>query len=319
VFVQRIEKIVANLSSSSSTSSPSPFFLFWAPHAPHDPYQVPQSYLDKPIFASITQPERQYYAAMTNLLDDNVGRVIALLKSNGLWNNTLIVFSSDNGGPEGDGYGGNNFPLRGGKSSNWEGGVRVNGLVTGGLVPPSKRGTKAEGLIAVEDWYTTFCALAGVSPEDPLAAAAGLPPPDGLNQWPYLSGVNETSPRQYVIMGSSDSSNAEGNAIVTGVLRSDGYKLLLGKLANNWWTGPVYPNSTTYPTGSHDCGQGCLFNVFTDPSEYSDIAADHPDIVAALTKVAKEQEATAYNPQRGTDDGEACQKAFAVHKGFWGP
>ncbi len=225
----------------------------------------------------------------------------------------------DNGGPEGDGYGGNNWPLRGGKSSNWEGGVRVNAFVTGGAVPPAQRGTRRQGLIGIEDWYTTFCALAGADPSDPSAAAAGLPPPDGLNQWPYLSGANSSSPRRYVLLGSSDGTNAAGNALVTGVVRSDGWKLLLGTLGNNFWTGPVYPNSSTYPTGSHDCGAGCLFNVLEDPNEYSDVAQAHPDIVAALTQVATEAQATAYNPQRGTDDGEACQKAFNVHQGFWGP
>ena len=52
---------------------------------------------------------------MVNLLDDNVGRVVAALKAAGLWNSTLLVASSDNGGPIGDGYGANNWPLRGGK------------------------------------------------------------------------------------------------------------------------------------------------------------------------------------------------------------
>ena len=102
VFVQRVSQIIANHSKAPAA----PLFLFWAPHAPHDPYQVPQSYLDK--FANISVPERQYYAAMTNLLDDNVGRVVEMFKDAGLWENTLMVLSSDNGGPEGSGYGGNN-------------------------------------------------------------------------------------------------------------------------------------------------------------------------------------------------------------------
>lgn len=112
VFVQRIASIIANHTPGE------PLFLFWAPHAPHDPYEAPQSYLDK--FASIDQQERQYVAAMVNLLDDNVGRVVKMLQDAGLWDNTLLVASSDNGGPEGDGFGGNNWPLRGGKSSNWQ-------------------------------------------------------------------------------------------------------------------------------------------------------------------------------------------------------
>jgi len=97
-----------------------------------------QAYLDK--FSHINQQERQYYAAMVNLLDDNVGRVVNMLQDAGLWNDTLLVASSDNGGPVGDGYGGNNWPLKGGKASNWEGGVRANAFVAGGAVPPARRG-----------------------------------------------------------------------------------------------------------------------------------------------------------------------------------
>ena len=186
VFVQRIAAVIANHSAAQ------PLFLFWAPHAPHDPYEVPDSYLQKPVFAAITQPERQYYSAMVNLLDDNVGRVVAMLKAAGLWETSLVVFSSDNGGPEGEGYGGNNWPLRGGKSSNWEGGVRVNAFVTGGFVPAAQRGTKATGLIAMEDWYT--CVGAGLPSESRQRARAKslhctlsspTPPPAALFvRWP---------------------------------------------------------------------------------------------------------------------------------------
>ena len=123
--------------------------------------------------------------------------------------------------------------------------MRVNAFVTGGAVPPARRGTSEAGLVEIADWYATFCDIAGVSTEDPVAAAAGLPRVDGLSMWPLLSGANATSPREFVIMGSSDGTQAEGNAIVQGVLRNDGYKLLLGKLANSFWTGPVYPNSST--------------------------------------------------------------------------
>ena len=181
-------------------------------------------------------------------------------------------------------------------------------------MPPAARGSSQAGLIELSDWYSTFCALAGVSPNDPVAEAAGLFPPDGLNMWPLLSGANSTPPREYVMLGSTDADPQSGNTIVQGVVRADGYKLLLGKVANNWWTGPVYPNASTYPTGNYDCGnKGCLFNVFTDPSEYNDVAAENPDIVKELAKVISEYKV--YNPDRGANDGEACKKAFSVHKG----
>jgi arylsulfatase I/J len=238
VFKARMLGIINN-----HTAADPPLFLFWASHVPHDPYQAPQSYLDK--FASITQPERQFYSAMVNVLDDMVGEVVAALKAKGIWDNLILVAASDNGGPVGSGYGANNWPLRGGKSSNWQGGVRVNAFVTGGFVPPARRGTTEAGLIELSDWYTTFCALAGVDAADPVAEAAGLFPPDGLNMWPLLSGANATPPREFVFLGGSDTNPQSGNTIVQGVIRSDGYKLLLGKVHNNWWQGPVYPNSTT--------------------------------------------------------------------------
>jgi arylsulfatase I/J len=52
--------------------------------------------------------------------------------------------------------GGNNYPLKGGKAGNWEGGIRVNGFVSGGYVPGQMRGTKLGGLVTGWDWYVTF-------------------------------------------------------------------------------------------------------------------------------------------------------------------
>jgi hypothetical protein len=81
-----------------------------------------------------------------------------------MWENTFMVVSSDNGGPiyRNGSAGGNNFPLRGGKKSNFEGGVRVNAFVTGGLVPEARRGQVEAGFAASEDWFRTLAGLAGV-------------------------------------------------------------------------------------------------------------------------------------------------------------
>lgn len=316
VFVTRIEEVIANY-----TPAAGPLFLFWAPHAPHDPYEVPNAYLTKPEFSGINQTERQFYSAMVNVLDDNFGRVVAALKAKGIWDSMLVVVSSDNGGPIGSGYGGNNWPLRGGKASIWEGGVRVNAFVTGGAVPPARRGTVESGLIAIEDWYATFCAVAGVSPDDPIAAAAGLPPPDGMDMWPLISGANATSPRTYVFMGNSDGSQNVGNTTVQGVLRSDGYKLLTGSVPAAFWTGPVFPNSSVYPSAVKQCGEapGCLYNVFSDPYESLECSMQYPAIAADLLQAIKDARKHVYNPNRGSDDGLACSVAMSQHGGFIGP
>ena len=315
-----------------------PFFFLWAPHSVHEPYQCPSAYLEK--FAFIDVPVRRYYAAMTNFIDDQVGLVVAALKAKGLWSSLLFVFSSDNGGPlamsadpqglEGV-SGANNFPLRGGKMSNTEGGVRVNAFAAGGLIPAAMRGNRSAAFCAIEDWYTTFCALAGVDPADERAAAAGLPPVDGLDLWPVLSGASASSGRRLQFLGSSDGSPDKGNTIVQGVIRAaDGYKLLLGDANPAFWQSPTFPNSSAGGNFSHlACGdpnaagkawgRGCLFNVLEDPHETNDLAAQLPHIVAELRARITEAQAGVYNPDRGPPDHELFCKQAVENGGFIGP
>ena len=320
-------RAVAAIADAGRTGQP--LFLFWAPHAPHDPYEAPAAKLAQ--FPGIGQPPRHYYTAMTSVLDDNMGKVRDALHAAGVWNETLWVVSSDNGGPIGNGYGGNNWPLKGGKASNWEGGVRVNAFVTGGWLPPAVIGTVQEGLVELADWYTTFCALAGVNATDEAAAAAGLPPVDGLDISALLTTPGATSPRTEVVLGTSLSSNiATGATSVQGIIRADGWKLLIGSVGSPFWQGPVYPNASGYPhppaaecgdpalpAGEVGAGPGCLYNVFQDPTEQTDHASKQPAIVAALRARIAAHNATVYSPNRGVDDGLAC--TARAPSGFWGP
>merc|ERR1712190_174520 len=111
-----------------------------------------------------------------------------------------MVVSSDNGGPIygtdldhipivklniGKTHGAaTNRPLRGGKMSDWEGGIRVNAFASGGFIPASERGIQVDKSIHIADWYATFCHLAGVDATDERAKMAGLPGVDSINQWP---------------------------------------------------------------------------------------------------------------------------------------
>lgn len=162
------------------------------------------------------------------------------------------------------------WPLKGGKFSNWDGGVRVNALVSGGFVPAARRGVVEESFIEVADWFPTFCAIAGVDPFDARAAAAGLPPVEGYNLWPLLSGVNATSPRTEVVIGNSDTgSQACCNTTVQGLIDvASGWKLLRGFLLTSAWTGPQFPNTTGVSPDNFNltCKPACLFNILTDPS-----------------------------------------------------
>ena len=311
----------------------SPLFLFYSSHLVHMPLQAPQDYVDR--FAFIANSYRRLNHAMGAYLDAAVGSLVAALQARAMWSSTLFVFHSDNGGEiMGGGIcGGNNWPLTGGKFSNWEGGVRVNAFVAGGVLPAAMRGTTLHEYVTVWDWYSTYAAIAGVDPTDHVAAAAGLPPIDSVNQWPLLSGANATAPRRSIVLGDTSAlePGADGDTLVGGLIDGD-LKLLVGAadrvhtIGQYVQTGPSWPNETSHlvPTlHVKTCGRelrhGCLFNITADPEEQVNLASAMPDAWAAMLKRVDEEQAGVYSPKRGVKDPRACEVATGAYGGWWAP
>ena len=247
---------------------------------------------------------------MVKYLDDNVGEILDALNKKGLWDNLLFITSSDNGGPVSTNHAANNYPLKGGKHTDWQGGVRVNAFVSGGYLPEQMRGKKTEGYIHIADWYATFCALAGVDPTDERAAKANLPPIDSLNMWPLISGQNSTSPRTDIPLS------------MTALISGD-YKVLIGTIKDAGWTGPVYPNET-HPDGGiaaveHCEDSGCLYNIKEDSEERSNLAQKMPNTLKEMTAKLQKYRASHFNPDRGGIWPGACDTALNKYGGFWGP
>ena len=149
-----------------------PFFLYLPFQEAHSPYQVDQKYKDMyPHLAS--KPETQALAGMITHTDDMVEDIVQALKSTGLYENTIIIFSSDNGGiggqdhltqaakPFDDSYIDCNYPFRGQKREIYEGGVRVAGFVHSPLLPDKVRGTTLHEIVHVTDWVPTIVAATG--------------------------------------------------------------------------------------------------------------------------------------------------------------
>eukprot|EP00035_Acanthoeca_spectabilis_P017658 m.371226 g.371226 ORF g.371226 m.371226 type:complete len:556 (+) comp16683_c0_seq28:2454-4121(+) len=306
-----------------------PLFVFWATHIVHGPLQVPDDQLAK--FSFIPDKQRALYRSMVNWIDGAIGRVIQKTKDTGLYDDMLIIFSSDNGGPLG---GATNFPLKGGKFSNWEGGIRVNAFVSGGAIPQQMRGTKSTELVAGWDWYATLAGLAGVDPTDEKAARAGLPPIDSLDLWPMLSGVNKTSPRSELQIGSNlggDEANRTSGPTTVGGLIHPPWKILLGWGPGNIidiavWAGPDSPNGTSvdYTNVTEACGRtpetGCLFNVWTDPGEHNNVAAEQPEIFNSMLARLDQVQSSVYSPNRGeATDNLACDVSLNKYGAYWGP
>jgi len=248
-----------------------PFFLYFASLAPHAPYQAQKA--DEDRYAStIKDPTRRTYAAMISSLDDQVGRIVATLEKQGLRENTLIIFSSDNGGPrsaviasgahspEERAAGGvkqeslpaNNGDLRGGKGSLYEGGVRVPTIVNW---PAKLKPRIVNEPLHMTDVMPTVLALANgqASPEKPL---------DGKDIWATLA-EGQPSPHDDILV------NVEAfrGAVIKG-------KWKLVKIA-------LLPGKTE------------LFDLSVDPGEKNNVAEQNPDVVrdleSRLIAYAKEQ------------------------------
>ncbi|HEY2775266.1 MAG TPA: arylsulfatase [Candidatus Binatia bacterium] len=233
-----------------------PLFLYLAFNAPHTPYQAPPEYLAR--YASIADPSRRAYAASITAMDDQIARVLDALEKQGMRDNTIVVFQSDNGGTRHAMFAGeldmanvkipcDNGPYREGKGTLYEGGTRVVALANW---PGHIKAEEVGGMIHVVDMYPTLAALAG-------ATTAKANPLDGMDVWKTIS-QGEASPRTELIY------NIE--AFRAGVREGD-WKMI--------WRTPL-PSTVE------------LFNIAEDPSEKNNLAASYPNKVAALEQRANE-------------------------------
>merc|ERR1712038_1541537 len=106
------------------------------------------------MYAHIQDPKRRKYAGMVTCLDDAVKNITDALREKGLWDNTLLIFSSDNGGSET--FGGSNAPLVGNKAWYFEGGIRVPAFVSGGYLTRRTTPKVSRDLMHITDWFPTL-------------------------------------------------------------------------------------------------------------------------------------------------------------------
>ena len=137
-----------------------PLFLYLSFQSIHKPIQVPDNYarLYQP-YGPLTETNRRL--GMISALDEAVENVTRALKESGRYQNTAILFMSDNGGADR----GSNWPLRGGKNSVWEGGTRSPAFLHYPGIKRKFRRRVSDSLIHAVDWYPTLLSLAGRSSE----------------------------------------------------------------------------------------------------------------------------------------------------------
>ncbi len=162
-----------------------PFFLYLAYTAPHTPLQATKE--DYDALSHIEDHTLRVYAAMVRNLDRNIGRVLQTLKDKGLEDNTIVIFTSDNGGAHYVGLEGLNKPYRGWKATFFEGGIRVPMFMRWPAGIP--KGVKPQLPVNHMDIFTTVAAATG----------AKMPidrPMDGINLLPQIAKPNDKGPER---------------------------------------------------------------------------------------------------------------------------
>ena len=218
-FTETVTTEAARWVAASVTAKPNrSTFAYLAHQSNHGPLQVPQRYIDGECAAGIpvANPSRRIICGMMRAVDDSLANMTSLYRSLGaeVWERTVIIFSTDNGGPTDEG--GSNAPLRGQKATSYEGGVRGVGWVGGGL-PAIRRGAVSRAMIHVSDLYPTI--VHGIAGLEVGVAADGTPPLDGVNAWPSILSASVASARTEMLL----QLNAGSQAIRIGK-----YKLIKG-------------------------------------------------------------------------------------------
>ncbi|XP_076451993.1 arylsulfatase B-like isoform X2 [Babylonia areolata] len=265
VFQQRVSQII------QSHDTNTPLFLYLPLQSVHEPLEVPKPYYD--MYPHIKDKDRRTFSGMVTAMDDVIGNLTSFLKQRGMYNDTLFFFTADNGGWTQ--FAGNNYPLRGGKFTLWEGGTRAVAFAHGvGL--DKVKGTTHDGMMHAVDWLPTIVAAAGGEIKDKDI--------DGMSMWDAIR-TGSASPRSEFIYNLDDKFfPAEGHA---GIRQGD-YKLLVGfpGLYSGWYP----PANMTLgwsdieilvnPKSWDDKPR--LYNLKDDPTEHNDLADKMPDLVNKL-------------------------------------
>lgn len=272
-----------------------PLFLYLAYQAVHCPNQVPQEYMDRYNHTDWSDQKRNY-AGMLTAADEGIGNVTDALKHYGLWDDTLVIFTTDNGGPTQTCcvQGSSNYPKRGGKCTIWEGGTTGDGFLSGPAL--AKLGfptaTRFPHMFHVVDWLPTLAELVGVVPRH-------LDQLDGKSQLASLRNEGGSPARNELFVGYVKNDNT--NSWYGPSVRFQNWKLIQG-CSGGPHAQNMTPAGTRLPVpGGISNSTYLLFDLEQDPQEDNDLSDLYPEIVRSLRyKLQLYQQS--YVPPQPNDD-----------------
>ena len=248
-----------------------PFFLYMPFIAPHTPLEAPEDLVkkytdledlrlptrsasvDRIRSLSSTPSARPIYAAVVDALDQAIGQVLATLESEGIDEETIILFSSDNGGATYGGGGGDNFPLRGGKGETYEGGIKVIAAL------------RWKGKIAPQTNFSSIMTMMDVFPT--LAGATNIPMMNtkklwGRDMWSAINNSKNIPLTQEVFFASETPNYGQFHTTVFN---------------EKWKLVQVISSSLMEVNVNNQ-----LFDIRNDPNEYKNLAAEYPKLVELM-------------------------------------
>lgn len=330
--------ITVNTILNHTKSSEKPLFLYLAHQAVHagnikQALQAPQKYIDR--FSYIKDERRRTFAGMVSALDDSIGDIFSALHKANILNESIIIFTTDNGGATGGTAGwsiddsiGSNWPLRGAKYTLWEGGIRGVSFIWSSFL---KNRYINDNLIHIQDWLPTIYSAVGGSVHD-------LGNIDGIDMWNILNN-KLPEPRNHLLHNIDD-------IWKVWALRSGDYKLISGTVFggdfDGWFLPPgenrlrqysvstmnyksskVYSilkqmnvNEISIKEISVNCSDSfksecrptispCLFNIRLDPCEFNNIALQQPKLVESMLNLLSFYNSTAITPGNRPPDKRA--------------
>jgi len=231
-----------------------PFFLYLAYNAPHGPVQPPPEWLEKVKQREpAMQPKRQKLVALIEHMDSGIGKLLDTLDRLKLADNTLVIFTSDNGGVLAEGA--NNGPWRSEKCHMYEGGLRVPGIARW----PSrvKAGSNTDHIALSMDIFATSCEAAGVKPPADI---------DGVSFLPTLLGQPQAEAKRDLYFVRREGGVLYCGKTIEALIRGE-WKLVLDS--------PFAPLE--------------LYNLQRDPQETTDLAAKEKAVLRDLTAALRKQ------------------------------
>ena len=217
-----------------------PFFLYLGHFAPHNPLQSLKKDYEK--HSHMENHTLQVYAGMIEALDRSIGKIVSALEKNGLTENTLIIFASDNGGAGYIGLDDINKPYRGWKLTHFEGGMHIPFFAK--WPAKIKKDMKYNKRIHHTDIFSTILGAANIEPPKEITI-------DGVNLIPFLTNEKKGEPHETLYW-----KNVTYQAII-----HDNWKLMRSK----------YPKEKEY-----------LYNLEKDPYEQNNLALSEPEIKILL-------------------------------------